>query len=347
MRRAFFSFVDLRSLEIRMSRSLLNAVPGHWRGGCVAVVMAAVLAAFAAGAAPATEPEAVPQRTIQRLLLTNATQAGKRIVAVGDQGYVIYSDDNGEHWLRGVTPRAVLLTAVRFVDDMHGWAVGHDGVILATTDGGAHWSEQRFQPDDEKPLLGIWFKDLNSGIAVGAYGLYLETADGGKTWAERAIIDEDKHLNAITAFGEQELAIAAEAGGLLISTDGGQTWRAATVPYAGSYFGVLALPDHALLAFGLRGKIFRSEDAGETWQAVLGAGELTLLGGAIVGQRVVLAGSAGSVEVSTDGGRSFSAVNVGIASAFSSAVITDAQHALLFGERGVAKIEVPAAGDAR
>jgi len=347
MRRAFFSFVDLRSLEIRMSRSLLNAVPSNWRCGCIAVVMAAVLSGSVVNAAPPAAPEPVSQRTIQRLLLTNATQVGKRIVAVGDQGYVIYSDDSGEHWLRGVTPRTVLLTAVRFVDDTHGWAVGHDGVILATTDGGKHWSEQRFQPDDEKPLLDIWFKDLNTGIAVGAYGLYLETADGGKTWTERTIIDEDKHLNAITAFGEQELAIAAEAGGLLISTDSGQNWHAATVPYAGSYFGVLALPDHALLAFGLRGKIFRSEDAGETWQAVSGAGELTLLGGAIVGQRIVLAGSAGSVEVSTDGGRSFAVVNAGIASAFSSAVITDTQHALLFGERGVAKIEVPAAGDAR
>ena len=37
-------------------------------------------------------------------------------------------------------PTSVTLTAVRFADAQHGWAVGHGGVILATQDGGEQWT---------------------------------------------------------------------------------------------------------------------------------------------------------------------------------------------------------------
>ena len=36
-------------------------------------------------------------------------------------------------------------------------------------------------------------------------------------------------------------------------------------PYEGSFFGVLPLEDDVVLLFGLRGHLFRSEDAGESW----------------------------------------------------------------------------------
>ncbi|WVM93430.1 hypothetical protein ULG90_05695 [Halopseudomonas pachastrellae] len=39
-----------------------------------------------------------------------------------------------------------LLTAVYFVDDKRGWAVGHDSLILNTTDGGATWGDAVSRP---------------------------------------------------------------------------------------------------------------------------------------------------------------------------------------------------------
>ena len=38
-------------------------------------------------------------------------------------------------------------------------------------------------------------------------------------------------------------------------------------PYDGSFFGVLPLTDGAVLAYGLRGQLFRSENRGATWTA--------------------------------------------------------------------------------
>jgi photosystem II stability/assembly factor-like uncharacterized protein len=285
----------------------------------------------------------VPAATVKRLLLTNATYAGNRIVAVGDYGFILYSDDKGQTWRRAATtaPRT-LLTAVYFADREHGWAVGHDGLILASADGGTSWKQQRYAPDEKKPLLGVWFKNPQQGIAVGAYALYLETADGGATWTPRQIIQEDNHLNAITAFGDGKLAIAAEAGMLLISTDDGKTWTKSPSPYAGSFFGMLRLRDDSLLAFGLRGKAFHSTDAGQSWQSIDSAGPTTLLGGGIgPGGLVVLAGPAGTVRVSHDGGLTFSPQAAAGATAFAAALPLDERRVLLFGEAGVSALELP------
>ena len=75
-------------------------------------------------------------------LLLDITRAGKRLIAVGDRGHILYSDDEGQQWLQARVPTQQLLTAVYFVDDRYGWAVGHDALILATRDGGATWTRQ-------------------------------------------------------------------------------------------------------------------------------------------------------------------------------------------------------------
>src|SRR5450755_3323347 len=78
--------------------------------------------------------------TMQRLLLEDAERVGKRVVAVGDRGYIVVSDDQGKSWRRAKAPAAPLLTAVDFLDGQLGIAVGHDAVILTTGDGGETWS---------------------------------------------------------------------------------------------------------------------------------------------------------------------------------------------------------------
>ena len=52
------------------------------------------------------------------------------------------SNDGGATWQQSKVPVSSDLTAVYFVNDRKGWAVGHDGVILATSDGGAPWTLQ-------------------------------------------------------------------------------------------------------------------------------------------------------------------------------------------------------------
>ena len=62
--------------------------------------------------------------------------------------------------------------------------------------------------------------------------------------------------------------MAAEAGMIYRSDDGGETWTELPSPYEGSFFGTLPLDGDTVLVFGLQGHLFRSEDAGESWTPV-------------------------------------------------------------------------------
>jgi photosystem II stability/assembly factor-like uncharacterized protein len=275
-------------------------------------------AAAVGSAAPVDVAElpSEPARLASRALLLDVANAGQRLVAVGERGHVLLSDDAGRHWSQVQTPTQSLLTAVCFADAAHGIAVGHDEIILATADGGRSWKRTHFAPQAQQPLLDVWCGSDGDALAVGAYGVYMVSQDYGASWAERKLqtangSNRDEmgggyHLNAIAADASSRLYIAAEAGHLYRSEDRGATWVSLSFPYAGSLFGVLPLADGAVLAFGLRGNLFRSADGGDTWKRIATGTQATLDGGtSLEGGRVAIVGLSGVVLLSRDGGSSF------------------------------------------
>ena len=296
--------------------------------------------AFAKEVLPESGP--LPATTIQRLLLLDAAHLGSRIVAVGDRGYIVFSDDNGASWQRAKAPPAPLLTAVFFHDAKTGWAVGHDSVILGTTDGGATWTQQFAAAAEQRPLLDVVFLDARVGYAVGAYGAFYESADGGKSWNARKVTEDDKHLNAIVRVAEGKLLILGEAGTILVSGDAGRTWSSVQSPYKGSLFGAVVGDEGAIVAFGLRGRIYRSTDAGRTWTQVDNPAQVTLMGGTrLPDGAIVLAGAGGSALVSRDNGQSFVPVPTGTTRAFSQAMLGAPNSVFLLGEAGVRAVPLP------
>jgi len=291
---------------------------------------------------------ALPPSTERRLLLLDAAVVGSRVVAVGDHGYIVVSEDGGASWRRAAAPDVPLLTAICFADAKHGWAVGHDTTILATGDGGETWTKQFSAPSEQRPLMDVLFLDSRHGIAVGAYAAYYETADGGRTWTARKIIPEDRHFNAIVQVKEGRLLILGEAGTVLATSDAGHTWTKESFPYKGSLFGGLLAADGSVLAFGLRGRIFRSTDDGATWAAVGDATTATLMGGArLADGTLVIAGSAGTVLASRDDGRTFATVSRDTARAYATAIAAGAHgEVLVLGEGGAREVKLPAAAPA-
>ena len=312
------------------------------------------LAALAAACGPgpgARAPEmqqvlpdsgALSAATVHRLLLIDAVRVGARVVAVGDRGYIVVSDDDGVTWKRAVAPASPLLTAVDFVDAKDGWAVGHDTTILATHDGGDTWTKQFSAPAEQRPLMDVLFLDAQKGIAVGAYGAYYETADGGKSWNARKIIPEDRHLNAIVKVADHRLLIVGEEGTILVSSDDGAQWTKVPSPYKGSLFGAIVAADGTVVAFGLRGRIYRSGDGGQSWTQVDDATAATLMGGSrLPDGALMVAGAAGTALVSRDNGRSFVPLATGTNRAWSKAVLGAPNTTMLLGEAGA--VDVPLA----
>jgi photosystem II stability/assembly factor-like uncharacterized protein len=317
------------------------------RGTLGAAVVGCGLVLFA-HAAPQdellAESGSVGAVTVQRMLLTDAERVGQRVVAVGDRGYILLSDDQGKTWRRAKAPAAPLLTAVDFLDDQAGLAVGHDSVILATRDRGETWTQAFAAPAEQRPLLDVLFMTRDTAIAVGAYGAYYESADGGRSWTPRKVVPDDKHLNAILEVGDGGLVILGEAGTILVSSDAGKTWTAVASPYKGSLFGGLVAADNSIVAFGMRGRIFRSTDKGRTWKAVDNASAASLMGGdRLPDGALVVAGAAGTALVSRDNGQSFVPLAAGTTRAFSKALLGGPNEVLLLGEVGARTVALPSA----
>ncbi len=291
-----------------------------------------------------------------RSLLLDVARAGERWVAVGIRGHIVVSDD-GRRWRQVQSPVDVLLTAVRAGPGGRLWAVGHDAVVLRSDDRGLHWQRVFADPEADAPLLDLWMDaEGRRGIAVGAYSRYLVTEDAGAHWRSQAFplepsaaetaddadpVPLDVHLNAIAQARDGTLYIAAEAGRVFRSDDGGRSWRRLPSPYVGSLFGVLPLKAAGhVLVFGLRGHLFRSEDRGAHWTPVrTGTQEMLTDGVRLPDGRVVLVGLGGTVLVSRDAGRTFAARVLPDRRGLAAVAAAPGGGVLVAGEAGVLRLD--------
>jgi photosystem II stability/assembly factor-like uncharacterized protein len=281
---------------------------------------------------------AEPARLAVRSLLLDVTVNAARVIAVGERGCVLVSEDSGAAWNQAKVPTRSMLTAVTMVDDKNAWAVGHDAVIVHSSDGGHSWTRQFYAPEEERPLLDVWFENADHGIAVGAYGLFLETADGGTTWEHRSFDQEERHWNAVTRSLDGTLFVAAESGVVFRSRDRGKTWELLETPYKGSFFGGLALSDGSLLVFGLRGNVYRTADGGQTWQHIQTDRKISILNGYQCTDRtVVLVGLSGTILISQDNCTSFRSANRPDRKGLASVTQLNDKGLLLVGEAGITR----------
>ncbi len=275
-------------------------------------------------------------------LLLDLTAAGPRLVAVGERGHVLLSDDQGQTWRQALTPTRATLTAVTFADPRHGWAVGHLGTLLRTVDAGESWQRLSADLDRESVLLDVLFLNASEGFAVGAYGLFLRTRDAGATWEKSEPQPEQFHFNHIVRTADGALFLVGESGTLLRSRDGALNWEPVPPPYDGSLFGLVPLADGELLVHGLRGHVFRSSNGGAGWNAIATPVPTLLMHGIrLRNGLIVLAGQSGNFLVSRDRGQTFSLWPSGDSSGVS-ALLETAEGALLsVGDKGVRRFDPP------
>jgi hypothetical protein len=219
-----------------------------------------------------------------------------RIVAVGERGIILLSDDNGKRWQQADVPVSVTLTAVRFADARNGVAVGHAGVVLTTSDGGAHWqrvldgqqlaalalqaakaaagatrirrrpcrdAERLVADGADKPLLDVCLLPHNRILAVGAYGLAFASEDGGRTWSWMDRIAIPKACTSTPCAPVADTILIAENAATPNSPPTPAAASAAEHSIQGSFFTAELSGDKDMLLAGLRGNAWRSSDAGK------------------------------------------------------------------------------------
>jgi len=252
----------------------------------------------------------------------SASSSGDGLWATGSGGTVLRSADRGRSWRLVEVPGAEELD----FRDVHAFgadlavimAAGTGGAsrVFRTTDGGATWTETLRNPDPEGFFDGMAFWNRSRGILYGdpvdgAFSVWI-TGDGGQSWqrvrSPSLGAAEGEHAFAASGTG---IAVQGRArawfvtGGAVArafrSEDGGRTWRVSPLPLAqgrpsAGAFGVAFV---SARQGGAVGGDFERPDSGE-----------------------------GSLAITRDGGRSWTAVDPGF-SGYRSGVVEAVDGALV------------------
>jgi len=309
-------------------------------GGACLLSVSPARAEDAAPAAAAKKSGVVVDIKTNRIVLMDVVLAGSRLVAVGERGFTMVSDDAGASWKSIATPVTRTLTGVAFKDAKVGVAVGHGATVVRTDDGGTSWTHVPLPEAEPESLLGVAHLDGDRFAAYGAFGMYFESVDAGRTWQKRMVIGEDfdRHISQVLSVGSV-LFMVGESGTMARSDDAGATWTAGATPYEGSYFAELGTRDGALLAFGMRGNVYRTTDLGATWLKVpLDTTQSLMQGRQLADGRILLVGNTGLLAVSSDGGQSFDLHWAPGGRGFSALAEADGK-VILVGETGVTTLD--------
>lgn len=295
------------------------------------------------------ETPARPSDLAPESLLNDVASSGDRIVAAGERGHIIYSDDQGRTWNQAKVPVSVTLTGVDFGTKTDLWAVGHSGAVLHSGDSGATWElqldgiraaklaiasqedeiaqmEQRIEeaPEADKADLEWALDDLNfrlenmqSDLDIGPVNPFLDV------WFENA-----NHGFVVGAYGM-----------IYRTVDGGRSWQdwAPKLENPQGYHlnAISSVAGGALVIVGEAGQIFVSVDNGESWEkrespypgslfGVMGTGRVN---------EILAFGLRGTLMFSSDLGKSWSIVNTGSSATLNDGA-ADGDRIVLVGNEG-------------
>lgn len=240
-------------------------------------------------------------------------------------------------WEMLPTGSAASLRGLSVVDDRVIWASGTRGTILRTADGGATWATDSVPGAARFDLRGIHGRSGRVAHVAATAGRIWRTTDGGRTWSLRyQSPDTSMFLDAIVFTDDRiGFALGDPIGGLfvlLVTTDGGDTWREAdprSRPAAARGEAAFAASGTSLVFLGSRhawigtggehSRVLGSTDAATTWSGApsaipprAGSGGVfslafadTLNGIAVGGDYERPDSSAGTASFTADGGRTW------------------------------------------
>ena len=284
-------------------------------------------------------------------LLNDVTRAGDRLVATGERGHIIFSDDEGQTWVQGQVPVSVTMTGIDFGTVEHGWAVGHSGVVLHSSDQGKTWElqltgieaaelaieskqqqiaemEERIEgaPEEEKgdlewALDDLFFavENMEADLDIGPVNPFLDV------WFE-----DDSHGFVIGAYGM-----------ILRTTDGGESWQdmSAEIENDQNFHlnSITQITGGALVIVGEAGQIHVSTDGGDTWERRESPYPGSLFGVIGTGQvnEVLAFGLRGNMMRSTDLGRSWNMITNEAGATLMSGSVAEDGRITLVGNGGV------------
>jgi len=178
--------------------------------------------------------------------------------------YLWHTTDGGVVW-DTVSAGLSAVTNVLAWSDGHVWVSGWNERTAMSEDSGVTWQW------DTSPRLTYDVSFVTPGVGWGAYsggswtnGLIYTTQDSGKTWSCVIGSQNTCAFMDIEATLDGTIIAAGNFGGIVRSTNGGGKWQLSTIP--GQTFTSVDLVDDRVGWLAGDGALFRTLDAGETWE---------------------------------------------------------------------------------
>ena len=269
---------------------------------------------------------ALPTEAASDSLILDAVTEGQRTLIAGEQGHILYSDDNGTSWTHAQVPVSLSITAVTFCGVNCAWVAGHDGILLRSTDRGESWQTNftgtdiaRLSADAAEATIRQLEAEIEQASPDEIPDLEWELED-----AQFALDDASAALEDGVAmplldiwFRDERNGFALGAYGIMLQTrDGGSTWSLISDrldnPDDFHLYGIARSVSGTLLVAGEAGTLLRSRDDGESWDRPDAPYQGSFFG--IVAARdggFIAFGLRGNVFRSTDEGDSWMAVETG------------------------------------
>ena len=330
-------------MATRLTRKTMGAV-------ClgISLVMAAT-AAFAVG--DLLETPARSTTLAAEYLLNGVAVAGERLVAVGERGHIIYSDDDGKSWVQAEVPVAVTLTAIDFASATDGWAVGHSGVVMHSSDAGETWT---IQLDGIRAFeLAIEAKEERIEVLEAELEEAPEEDREDLEWALDDVYFTLENMKADMDIGpvnpmldvwfeDADHGFVIGAYGMIFrTTDGGESWRdwSDQVANPSGYHlnGITDVTGGGLVIVGEAGLILVSTDNGDTWEAQESPYTGSLFG--VIGtgnvNEILTYGLRGNIFLSTNLGRSWTTLTNEAGATLNGGTVAKDGRIVLVGNGGV------------
>ena len=183
--------------------------------------------------------------------------------------------------------------------------VGNDlSGIGFTTDAGESWIET--SGPDRTIMNDIYFFTRNFGFAVGNEGTLLRTVNGGSIW-EDISFGETRAFLSVHGLTANDVWLGANQR-IYHSADMGDTWQEKASFLAANIIDILAIDVNTVLACSSSGLIYRTADAGASWDTVYQTNNQVRSLAKIEGQRYMATGFNGLILRSENAGLTWNTV---------------------------------------
>lgn len=209
------------------------------------------------------------RKVLRDAVFTDFVSVGKREFITTGNGILAVSRDGGQTYhlrqfyrQRRDANQEARFNRIQFFNERNGIIIGDEGLILRTTDAGDTW-QPTFQDGVTKRLREIRPLKPGTWVILGEESTALITEDAGATFRPYTELIRAVHSSEVVftglAMSPRAGFAVGEGGVLLVTRDGGVSWKLTQMNQTMFFEDVAVAPDGTAVAVGLDGLIRYSQ----------------------------------------------------------------------------------------